>query len=407
MALTELKIKSLTPGKKDIWASDGLGLRLLLKPNGARYWRFNYRLQNKQKTLAIGVYPDVSLKQARLIRDEARLQIANGVDPAELKRVKKQQSLLEDARLFSQLAKLWWRHSNGTWTKDHSARVWKRLADNCFALLDTKPVEEITPRDIRDVIRQTEARGALDVASRVLQDVRRVFSYGVNEEWVKFNPASDLGKGSLKAYKTQHRPSMRNDELGSFLLELDEYGSRGRLLTKYAIQLLLYTFLRPGEIRGARWNEFDIDAAMWRIPKERMKMKTEHLVPLSHQTINLLEKIREITDQYELVFPSERSRKEPMSDNTMRRAIFKLGFDGNTEGHSKAVPHGFRANASSILNENGFNADAIERQLSHMERNDVRAAYIYHAQFLDIRKTMMQWWADYLDDRKIAAQKAQ
>jgi len=322
MALTELKIKALKPGLKDLWVTDGNGLRLLVKRNGSLYWRFSYRIQNKQKSLAIGVYPAISLKDARQARDEARIHIAKGIDPGQVKKDLKKSTSLVDAKLFSHLAKLWWEHTKGTWTKDHSTRVWKRLKDNSFDRLDLKPVEEIVPRDIRDVIRRTEARGALDVASRVLQDIRRVFSYGVNEEWVKFNPASDLNKNALKPRKTAHRPSMRNEELGLFLAELDKYQSRGRTLTQYAIQLLVLTFLRPGELRGARWNEFDLDAKMWRIPKERMKMKTEHLIPLSAQAITLVEKIREISGQYDLLFPSERRRIEPMSDNTMRRAIF-------------------------------------------------------------------------------------
>lgn len=187
------------------------------------------------------------------------------------------------------------------------------------------------------------------------------------------------------------------------MIALDNYHCRGRLLTQYAIQLLMMTFVRPGELRGAQWSEFDRSAAMWRIPAKRMKMKTEHLVPLSRQALTLLDKIQIISGKYILLFPSEKIRLQPMSDNTMNRAIFKLGYDGQTDERSKAVPHGFRANASSILNEKGFHADAIERQLSHIERNDVRAAYIYHAQYLDVRKEMMQWWADQLEERKMIA----
>ncbi len=400
MELTERKIRGLKPDTKDTWIKDGSGLRLLIKPSGAMYWRFSYRIGKKQKTLALGVYPEVSLKAARLARDEARLQVSKGIDPCEIKKDQKNRIRMVDARLFSQLAKLWWEHTKGTWTTDHAHRVWKRLNDNAFHLLDKKPIEDIVPKDVREVVRSIESRGALDVASRVLQDIRRAFSFGVQEEWLRFNPASDLNKNTLKPRKTEHRPSMSNDELGAFLVALGGYHARGRLLTQYAIELLVRTFVRPGELRGASWQEFDCNNAIWRIPKERMKMNTEHLVPLSTQALALLEQIQVISGQYELLFPSEKCRRKPMSDNTMRRAIFKLGYDGETDGYSKAVPHGFRANASSILNEHGFNADAIERQLSHMERNNVRAAYIYHAQYLDIRKDMMQWWSDHLDERK-------
>ena len=182
--------------------------------------------------------------------------------------------------------------------------------------------------------------------------------------------------------------------------ELGEYHQQGRLLTQLAIQLLVLTFVRPGELRGARWQEFDLENALWRIPAERMKMKTEHLVPLSKQARAILAELQPITGHFDLVFPSDKNRSQSISDNTMRRAIFRLGYDGNTIGKAKATPHGFRANASSMLNEKGFNADAIERQLSHMERNKIRGAYTHHAQYLDDRKEIMQWWADYLDGLK-------
>ena len=214
------------------------------------------------------------------------------------------------------------------------------------------------------------------------------------------NPAGDLS-GIVKQRKVQHRPSLPREELPQFLKELETYSDRGRLLTQRAIKLLLLSFVRSGELRGARWEEFDLEDKVWRISASRMKMRNEHLVPLSRQTLELLELLRGMTGHYDLVFPSERDRSREMSDNTMRRAIFKLGYDGTVSGKSKAVPHGFRATASSILNETGFNPDAIERQLAHMESNSVRAAYTYHARYMDERRRMMQWWADYLDEMRV------
>ena len=190
---------------------------------------------------------------------------------------------------------------------------------------------------------------------------------------------------------------MPKKELPEFLNCLEGYTKRGRILTQLSIKLLVLTFVRSIELRGARWEEFDLEANLWRIPAERMKMKVEHLVPLSQQSIDVIQRIRVITGRYELVFPSEVNRIKIMSDNTMRQAVFKMGFDGKTSGKSKAVPHGFRATASSILNEEGFNPDAIERQLAHQERNGVRAAYTHHARYIDERTKMMQWWADFLD----------
>ncbi len=399
MPLSDLQIKQAKPGSKDVWISDQMGLRLLVKPNGSKYWRLKYRFMGKQKTLALGVYPEVSLKAAREAVLAARVLLKAGVDPNQKKKQDKflAQTAFDDR--FELIAKEWWEHQKGTWTSDHASRVWVRLRDNSFRLIGSKPVSDILPQDVISVVRQIEARGAPDVAQRVLQDVRRVCKYAVQTGRLVHNPAGEL-TGILQGRKTGHRASLPREELPAFLSALSEYGSRGRSLTRYAIEFLILTFVRPGELRGALWTEIDFENAVWRIPGSRMKMGTEHIVPLSAQSLSVIEKIKNITGQYELVFPSERHRSEAMSDNTMRRAIFKLGYDGNSEGKSKVTPHGFRATASSILNESGFNPDAIERQLSHMERNGVRAAYTHHARYMDERVTMMQWWADYLDQQK-------
>lgn len=399
MPLTDVAIRRVQADGKDLWLSDEKGLRLLVKTNGQKYWRFKYRFGGKQKTLALGVYPDVTLKQAREAVIDARRSLANGIDPSEQKKQTKQQRLLDVEHSFESLASEWWEHQRGTWIDDHAKRVWTRLKDNTFANLGSKPIDTITPQEIITVIRGIEQRNALDVASRVLQDVRRVCRYAVQIGVMNHNPASDLSD-ILKARKRSHRASLPRKELPQFLKCLATYDGQGRLLTKLAIELLILTFVRPGELRGARWEEFDFDEAVWRIPGERMKMGTDHIVPLSSQSLDVLRRLKPISGDYELVFPSERHRTEPMSDNTMRRAIFKLGYDGNHVGKSKVTPHGFRATASSILNEEGFNPDAIERQLSHMERNGVRAAYTHHARYLDERRVMMQWWGDYLGKLK-------
>ncbi len=407
MKLSALEIKRLSAQDKDYWISDEKGLRLLVKRNGAKYWRLKYRYQGKQKTLALGVYPDVSLADARSARDKAGVALSEGVDPSQEKKLNVNPALkpLEDSERFSVLALAWWKHQRGTWTEDHAQRVWVRLRDNSFDLMDRKSMKQIDPQDILAVVRGIESRNALDVASRVLQDIRRVFRYGVQMGILATNPAFELS-GIVRTRKTQHRASLAVDELGGFLCDLQHYHQQGRLLTRLALQLLIYTFVRPGELRGARWSEFDCKARLWRIPAGRMKMRAEHLVPLSTQAIAVLEEIKPITEQYDLVFPSERNRDECISDNTMRRAMMRMGYDGKILGKSKATPHGFRANAASILNEQGFNPDAVERQLSHMERNGVRAAYTHHARYLEERETMMQWWADYLDEAMIKAAQA-
>ncbi|WP_323845305.1 tyrosine-type recombinase/integrase [Microbulbifer magnicolonia] len=399
MPLTDTQIKQAKPGDKDQWLTDGQGLRLLIKPNGAKYWRLKYRYLGKQKTLAVGVYPSVSLKQARQKVAEAKQLLEEGKDPSQQKRVEKHQARANVERSFAAVAEEWWNHQKGTWTEDHAGRVWTRLRDNTFQRIGQRPIADLHPQDVIAIVRDIEGREAMDVAQRVLQDIRRVCRYAVQVGKLTHNPAIELSD-ILKGRKTSHRASLPREELPAFLRELDLYQERGRQLTKLAIQLLILTFVRPGELRGARWDEFDLEAAAWRIPGERMKMGTDHIVPLSRQALTVLEHIRAISGQYELLFPSERERARPMSDNTMRRAIFKMGWDGTQEAKSKANPHGFRATASSILNETGFNPDAIERQLSHMERNGVRAAYTHHARYLDERTQMMQWWADYLDEMR-------
>jgi hypothetical protein len=245
MALTNLQIQRSAPQLKDIWLTDEKGLRLLIKSNGSRYWRMKYRFANKQKTLAIGVYPDITLKMARQERDNARIQISQGIDPNQVRKQQKRLSVMDDENTFSVLAKEWWNHEKGGWKEKHAERVWNRLKNNSFKIMDEKPFSQITPPDILKVTKKIEERDSLDIAGRVLQDIRRVFNYGVKMGRLVFNPAAEL-TGVIKVRKQQHQASMNNDELGLFLCELSEYNKRGRLLTQLALQMLLLTFVRPG-----------------------------------------------------------------------------------------------------------------------------------------------------------------
>ena len=396
MALVTSQIKEAKPRSTDYKMSDGGGMYLLVKRNGSKYWRMDYRFRGKRKTLALGVYPVVSLKEAREKLRQAKAHISNDKDPSEVRKEEKRAKLLTT---FEEVVYQWWEHYKDTWSADHADRVLKRLRDNAFADLGYLPIDEITPKQVIATIRKIEARGALDVANRVKQAIRAACRFAVQRGMATQNPANDLD-GIVKQRKVQHRASLPREELPQFLRALEFYSDRGRFLTQQAIKLLVLTFVRSGELRGARWNEFDFPDQVWRIPAGRMKMNSEHIVPLSRQSIEILEQLKPITGKYDFVFPSERKRDQVMSDNTMRRAIFKLGYDGNHAGKSKAVPHGFRATACSILNETGFNPDAIERQLAHQERNNVRAAYTHHARYLDERRKMMQWWGDYLDEMR-------
>lgn len=397
--LTDAAVKQALPKDKNYKMADGAGMYLLVQTNGSKYWRYSYRFDDKQKTLALGVYPQIGLKAAREALAAAKVVLRQGVDPLQMKKQKSRQKVLENTSLFSMIAREWWEHQKGTWSHDYANRLWGRLEVDVFPYIGLMPVTDITPQDVIAIARRIESRDALDVASRVLQDVRRVCRYAVQTGRLKYNPAIELSD-ILKGRKEQHRPSLPREELPAFLRELESYGERGRLLTKLALELLILTFVRSGELRGARWEEFNLEEKLWRVPAHRMKMKTEHLVPLSKQAIQVLEQLHPISGQYDLVFPSERKRTDCMSDGTLRLAIYRLGYDGKTAGKTHCVPHGFRATACSILNEQGFNPDAIERQLAHIERNGVRAAYTHHARYLDDRAKMMQWWSDYIDAQR-------
>jgi integrase len=395
MALTSLQVKNLKSQEKDFFLADERGLRLLVKTGGGKYWRFKYRFDGKQKTLSLGTYPDVLLKDARALRDLARNKIASGIDPSTERRNQKLERKRALGNSFAMVAKEWWELQKDTWTEKHRERVWGRLENNAFKSIGSLPLEELKPQLIVDAVKVVETRGSLDVAKRLLQDINRILDYAVQTGRIDYNPAASLS-GIVKPTKVKHRPSLPPELIPQFMEDLSNYPEKGRFLTQQAIYLLLYTFVRPGELRFAEWSEFDVENALWRIPAYRMKMKTEHLVPLSRQAIDTLEAIWPISGKYQFLFPSERSRLKAMSENTMGKALRVMGYDGTDSKRPRITPHGFRATASSCLNEKGFSPDAIERQLSHIERNAVRSAYTHHARFLDERHELMQWWADKL-----------
>ncbi len=360
----------------------------MVRKDGSKYWRFKYRFGGKEKLLALGVYPDVSLAVARNEMREAKEILRGNQDPSLLRKQKKQYQKVAGANTFESVAVEWWQNKKGDWSESHAGRVINSLKTDAFPFIGLRPISEIQPPEVLSLIRKIENRDALDVASRVLQRCASVFRYAVQTGRATVNPASELA-GALKARKVEHRAAVTRQELPGLLRAVSNYN--GHPITRLALKLLIFTFVRPGELRGARWDEFDIDAKLWRIPAIRMKMKSEHLVPLSRQAIEILEELKPLSGQYELLFPGERSRKKPISENTLTYALYRLGYK------SRATAHGFRTTASSILNEEGFNSDAIERQLSHMERNQVRGAYTQHAEYLRDRAIMLQWWADYLN----------
>ncbi|MBL0625835.1 tyrosine-type recombinase/integrase [Aeromonas jandaei] len=369
--------------------SDEKGLFLLISSSG-KYWRLKFRFGGKEKVLALGVYPEVSLKEARVKREEARRLLADGIDPSLARKQSKVASRLASENSFEVIAKEWHQSQLARWSPGHAQRVIESLEADAFPNLGLVPVAELTAPIMLDALRKIEARGATETAGRVLQRISSVMRYAIQTGRVSYNPAQDL-KGALRATKQEHRPALPRADLPEFYRRLAAEPLTPA--TRLAIHLLMLTMTRPGEVRFARWDEFDMARAEWRIPAERMKMRVPHIVPLSRQALAVLEELRQISGHCELLFPSERKLTNPISENTLSYAMGRMGYKGI------ATPHGFRALASTILNEEGFDPDVIERQLAHAERNKVRAAY-HRAEYLDDRRKLLQWLADFYESQQ-------
>jgi len=389
--LTDIAIRKAKPAAKSLKLSDGRGMYLLLKPDGGRYWRMNYRYEGKRKTLALGVYPEISLFDARLRREDARQLLANGADPGAVRRDAKR-AKVEAARAnnetFEAIGRDWMVRQDVAEVTANKTR-WI-LETFLFPELGRRPIAEITPRQLLDVLRKIEATGKLETAKRAKVKAGQVFRYAVLEGKVESDPTASL-KGVLKPPKGKHHAAVTDPlRIGQLLRAMDGYG--GQFTTLRALQLAPLVFVRPGELRQAVWSEFDLDGAIWRIPAERMKMKAAHVVPLSTQAVDILRALWPLTGQGYYVFPGIRTDRRPMSENTINAALRGLGYSGE-----EMTGHGFRSMAATRLNEMGWNSDAIERQLAHSELNKVKAAYTHAAQYLEERTRMMQAWADYLD----------
>lgn len=390
MSLSDIAVKNAKPKEKPYKMGDSGGLYVFVNITGSRYWRMDYRFAGKHKTVALGVYPAISLAAARKRRDEAREKIASGIDPAMAKKEAKREARYKAAITFEAIAREWLDHQRARWTENYAGHVLRRLEADIFPAIGLRPIAEIEAPELLDALRKIEARGVEEMARRMRQTCGQIFRYAVATGRARRDPSADL-KGALKPRgRADHHKAMPKTELPCFLKALSTYDGDPR--TKYALQLMILTFVRTSELRGARWEEFeDLDGAspLWRIPAARMKMRSEHLVPLSSQAVAVLKELKPLCGNSAYLFPSP-SKEKVMSNNTMLYALYRMGY------HGRATVHGFRGLASTTLNEMGFKADWIERQLAHDERNKVRAAY-NHAQYLSERRDMMQKWADYLD----------
>ncbi len=386
MLLNDVKIRNAKAGAKAYKMADGDGMFLFVHPNGSKYWRFKYRFLGKEKLLAFGVYPEVSLADARERRANARKAVAAGNDPGEVKKENKRLSIINSENTFESIAREWHETNLHTWSPKHGANVIKRLEGDIFPKLGKRPIAELSAPELLSALRLVEKRGALDLTRTIAQYCGRIFAYGIATGRCDRNPATDL-RGALKTPVTKHHAHLKAHELPEYLKKLEAYD--GTHQTKLALKMLLLTFVRTTELRGMEWSEIDWDKAEWRIPAARMKMKDPHIVPLPPQAIAILRELQVMNGKRQHVFPNENRPITYISENTMLYALYRMGY------HSRTTGHGFRATASTVLNENGFAPDVIERQLAHAERNKVRAAY-NHAQYLPERKKMMKWWADFV-----------
>lgn len=389
MPLTDTAIKKAKPGIKPVKLSDGKGMYLLVSPAGSKLWRWKYRVLGKEKVMSLGAYPDVSLAQARDGMAEARKILAAGDDPMAIRKADKVATRTAAENSFETVARMWWAHWKPARSEQHAGQVMRRFEANVFPHIGARPVSEILAPELVAMLKAIEKRGVNDLAKRALQTSGQVFRYAIAHGLATRNPATDIKPSDVLASRQkQNLARIDGKELPQLLRHIEGY--KGAATTRLAMKLMALTFVRTTELIGARWEEFDLDGARWDIPAERMKMKTPHIVPLSAQAVNLLKTLQLITGHSALLFPGERDHEKSMSNNTILKALERMGYKGRMTGH------GFRGVASTLLHEMGFDHAHIELQLAHQERDEVSAAY-NHATYLKQRASMMQDWADCLD----------
>lgn len=390
MPLTNTQAKNAKPDAKPYKLADGGGMFLLVQPNGSKYWRLKYRFGGKEKLLALGVYPELSIIEARQRREAARQLLRNGTDPGAAKQDKKAQDKLSSAETFEAVARQWHENKRDGWHPTTAADKLYRLEKDVFPHMGGKPIASITPPQVLMVLRRIESRGALELTRRLKQTIGQVFRYAVAEGRAERDPTQDL-KDALKPMQHGHFAAIDPKELPAFLAALERNEARLFMQTRLALRLMLLTFVRTSELIEAEWSEFDLDGAVWDIPKERMKRKRPHLVPLSKQAVQALRELHTLTGGNKYLFVNQRDHEKPMSNGAILMALKRMGYQGRMTGH------GFRALAMSAIKEKlGYRHEVIDLQLAHAKENKVQAAYD-RAQFIEERTRMMQHWADYLD----------
>ncbi|NUD46306.1 tyrosine-type recombinase/integrase [Escherichia coli] len=401
MSLTNAKIRTLKPSDKPFKVSDSHGLYLRVKPGGSRHWYLKYRISGKESRIALGAYPAISLSDARQQREGIRKMLALNINPVQQRAAVRGSPTPE--KVFKNVA-LAWHKSNRKWSQNTADRLLASLNNHIFPVIGNLPVSELKPRHFIDLLKGIEEKGLLEVASRTRQHLSNIMRHAVHQELIDTNPAANLG-GVTTPPVRRHYPALPLERLPELLERIGAY-HQGRELTRHAVLLMLHVFIRSSELRFARWSEIDFTNRVWTIPATRepiigvrysgrgAKMRMPHIVPLSEQSIAILKQIKDITGNNELIFPGDHNPYKPMCENTVNKALRVMGYDTKKD----ICGHGFRAMACSALMESGLWAkDAVERQMSHQERNTVRMAYIHKAEHLEARKAMMQWWSDYLE----------
>ncbi|AXK29302.1 tyrosine-type recombinase/integrase [Escherichia coli] len=386
MPLNDMQIRRAKPEAKAYTLGDGQGLSLLVEPNGSKSWRFRYRYAGKPKMISLGVYPTITLAEARARRDEARKIVAEGKNPSEVRKEQKLALRIQSENAFEKIAREWHQMKSAKWSAGYASDIIEAFQNDIFPYVGTRPVGEIKPLELLNVLRKIEKRGALEKMRKVRQRCSEVFRYAIATGRAEFNPAADLSS-ALEVHKSNHFPFLKSDEIPDFLRALDSYA--GSRLVQIATKLLMVTGVRTIELRAALWQEFDLDNAIWEIPAERMKMRRPHLVPLSTQALGFLNELKSMTGNYRYVFPGRNDPNKPMSEASVNQLIKRIGYAGKLTGH------GFRHTLSTILHENGFNTAWIEMQLAHVDKNTIRGVY-NHAQYIEDRKKMMQWYSDFI-----------
>jgi integrase len=391
--LTDSSIKAAKPKEKPYKLSDGHGLYLEIMPNGSKLWRLKYRHSEKEKRLALGAYPTVPLQKARQRREVARQLLADGVDPSSERQAAKQAQKAVKLT-FEVLAREWYSYNAPRWAESTAYKAKLYLENDLIPAIGARAITNIARPDLVELVRKVEARGTLNAAGKIRQWLHQIFRYGLAKGVIEINPATDLNVVAARAKAVRHHPHVGFADLPELLGKLEAV--KIHLFTRCAVHLLILTAVRPGELRAAPWSEFNLDTATWTIPKERMKARRTHAVPLPHQAVAILRQLKAISGVYALLFPGQQNPDRPMSENTINKALRLMGYEDRQTGH------GFRHLLSTELNGRGYNRDWIERQLAHGDSDEIRDTY-NHATYLEQRREMMQAWADSIDALCVSA----